>query len=152
MTDLAGLAHHWQTHTINSHLLVPSGWSFCSVFFLQHCICSLPFATPALPGTAGECNLWSTEDHLGDRVASVVWTQTSDAATRANKPHATPISAMHGGEKKLPEKKQSSEPKFMWSVEGVCNAAAALWVSCVFSLKYQNFDMFQLWWEWRPFS
>lgn len=114
-----------KTHAINSHLLVPSASSFCSVFFLQHSIWCLPFSTPPIPGTAGECNLCSTADHLANSGATEVGTQTYDAVTRANEPHSTPTTTMHRGEKELSEKKKSSESKFMYSVKGVCQCCCS---------------------------
>lgn len=90
-----------KTHAINSHLLVPSASGFCSVFFLQHSIWCLPFSTPPIPGTAGECNLCSTADHLANSGATEVGTQTYDAVTQANEPHSTPTTTMHRGEKRV---------------------------------------------------
>ena len=56
----------------------------------------------------------------------------------------------------------SPETKCMCSVERVCQyhcsplgeqacASLVFWVGRL-SLKYQNFYVFKLWWEWRPFS
>ena len=75
--------------------------SFFSMFSLQHCSLCLCCASRPMPGTAGECNLWSTEDHLGGQGLPWSRAQTSHAVMWASRPHATPMNIMHGREKRV---------------------------------------------------
>lgn len=114
-----------KAHKINSHLVVPSAGSFCSVYFLQHCICCLPFATPPMPGTAGECNLWSAEDHLGDSGATE---QDTNLWCCHVSQWATCNSHQYNAWKRknsCQRRNQSSESKFVCSVEGVCQCCCS---------------------------
>ena len=111
--------------------VIPTSWSLQPAAFALCFFCSIAFAvyplpTPPMPGTSGECNLMSHWQPSGRQwchrgLDTNLWCcHTSQWVTC----HSHQYNAWRR-KKSCQRRKQSSESKFMWSVEGVCQCCCS---------------------------